>query len=180
MPSKPPRAYIDSCYFIDVIRGKHATVDKEVAEHLPFIEKLLLAGMNGDVELWASTLIITECLAIEKHSATVPMKVQEDFKKLFTGGSPIKLQAVDVFIAERARALRWDDGLSCGGGADMVHLATALELGCEEFITTNKKRGPLNSACTSAMAARKLRVITAPQTALLPPHYLTPLLDETK
>ena len=178
MPNKVPRAYIDACYFIDVLRGRNSKLDADRVEHIPFVEGLLLAAQSGDIELWASTLIIPECLSIDKQDLNVPEQIKEDFKALLSSGHPVKLQAVDVFIAEKARSLRWDHKLSCGGGADMIHLATALELGCEEFITTNKKRGPLNANCTAALAKMGLRVITAPQTSLLPPQFYKPLLSK--
>jgi hypothetical protein len=175
--SKPARSYVDACYYIDVVRGRQGTLDLDRVLHIPFIEKLLLAAQNGDIEVWGSTLLIAECLAIEKDDLAVPKHVQDAFKSLLTSGNPVKLQAVDVFIAERARSLRWDHQIKCGGGADMLHIATALELGCQEFITTNRKRGPLNTACVSKLAALGLRIIEAPQTALIPAHLNTPLLD---
>ena len=52
-----------------------------------------------------------------------------------------------------------------------IHIATALELGCEEFITTNKRRGPLNAECVAKLATLGLRVIDATQTAILPEQY---------
>lgn len=131
---------------------------------------MLLAAQAGDIEVWASTLVISECLAIDKDDLNVPQEVQAMFRALLTGGHPVKLAAVDVFIAERARSLRWVDQIKCGGGADMIHIATALELRCQEFITTNKKRGPLNAACVAKIATFGLRIIEAPQTSLIPAH----------
>src|SRR5688500_14984934 len=102
MASKPSRAYIDSCYYIDVIRGRLGTPDPDRVLHIPFVEKLLLAAHAGDIEIWGSTLLIAECLSFAKDDVSVPKDVQDSIRALFTGGSPIKLQAVDVFIAERA------------------------------------------------------------------------------
>ena len=64
----------------------------------------------------------------------------------------------------------------CGGGADMVHVATALELRCEEFITTNRKRGPLQGGAPEKLAKLGLRIIEAPDTGVIPPHLISPLL----
>jgi hypothetical protein len=52
-----------------------------------------------------------------------------------------------------------------------------LELGCEEFISTNVKRGPLNADAAAKLATLGLRVIEAPQTSVLPPNYLPPLFQ---
>lgn len=174
--SKLPRVYLDSCYYIDVARGRLALpMDAERATHLPFAEGLILASANGDVEVWASTLVISECLAVEKQQAMIPDEVQQVFMDMLTSGSAVKLSGADFFIAERARDLRWIDGIQCGGGADMVHIATALVLGCEEFITTNRKRGPLQGDAPAKLAKLGLRIIEAPQTSVLPPQYVSPL-----
>jgi len=179
MPNKP-RVYIDSCYYIDVAKGRLSlTLDPGRDQHIPFIEKLLLAALNDDVEIWAPTFVIAECLAVEKGDMDVPPEVREMFSRILTSGSPVKMQAVDVFIAERARDLRWIHHIKCGGGADSIHVATALELNCEEFISTNSKRGPLNADAAAKLAKMGLRVIEAPQTAALPAQYRKPLLDES-
>lgn len=179
MPSKP-RVYIDSCYYIDVAKGIHSlTLDPGRELHIPFIQNLLVAAANEEIEVWASSFVIAECLAVEKADMDVPETVRETFSRLLTAGNPVKMQAVDVFIAERARDLRWIHQIKCGGGADSIHVATALELGCEEFISTNRKRGPLNSDAASKLAKMGLRVIEAHQTAVLPAHYSKPLLDES-
>ena len=170
------RIYIDSCYYIDVARGRLATpLDPGRELHLPFVENLLLAAAKREVEIWASTLIISECLSVNQNDLAVPENVQRMFVSLLSSGSVVNLAAVDFFIAERARDLRWVDGIKCGGGADMVHVATALELHCEEFITTNAKRGPLQGEALAKLAELGLRVITAPQTSVLPPQYIQPL-----
>ena len=169
--SKAPRVYIDSCYYIDVAKGRNGVPDVAVQSHLPFVENMLLAALNGDVEVWASTLVIAECLAINKESMTVPESVQETFLRLLKAGDPVKLQAVDVFVAERARDLRWLHEIKPGGGADAIHIATALELGCEEFWSTNRKRGPLNEDARVKLARIHLRVIEAPYTSLLPAAF---------
>lgn len=173
-----PRLYIDACYYIDVVRGRLAApLDPGREKHIPYVEKLLIAALNGDIEIWASTLVISECLAIEKGQDAVPEDVQNAFVSLLTSGSAVKMAAVDFFIAERARDLRWVDGIKCGRAADMVHVATALELRCEEFLTTNRSSGPLQGDAPSKLANYGLRILEATQTTLLPAHYLTPLID---
>ena len=172
MATSRPRIYLDACYYIDVAKGRLSeTLDPGRDEHIPFVEGLLLAAADGKIEIWGSTLILAECLGTDKENATVPEHVQQQFVSLLSSGSVVKLSAVDFFIAERARDLRWVDGIHCGGGADAIHVATALELRCEEFITTNRKRGPLNTVAVAKLAALNLRVIEAPQTSVLPSRY---------
>lgn len=171
--NKLPRIYLDACYYIDVVRGRHSKLDDDRVLHIPFVEKLLVSAMDGEIEIWASTNMLTECLTIDKDDPDVPEKVQNEFKRLLEGGRPVKMQAPDIFIVETARSLRWKYGVKCGGGADTVHIATALELGCQEFITTNKRSGPLNTKCAAKLGELGLRVINATQTAFVPPEDKT-------
>jgi hypothetical protein len=173
MAANKPRVYIDACYYIDLAKGVHASaLDPGRQQHIPYIENLFIAANDGDIEVWASTMILSECLAVEKGQQIIPEAVQQTFTKLLTSGNTVKLAAVDYFIAERARDLRWVDGIQCGGGADMVHVATALILGCVEFITTNRKRGPLSGDAYQKLKALGLHVIEAPSTTVLPPHLV--------
>ena len=125
------------------------------------IERLLRQALHGDIEVWASTLVVAECLSVGRD-ANVPQEVRDEFERLLTAGKPVKLYDVDLFVAERARDLRWVHGVNCGGGADGIHVATALELECDEFLTTNRRRGPLNAATELALLG--LRVVEAPHT----------------
>ncbi len=176
MPSNKPRVYIDSCCYIDVAKGRHEVALEANREmQLPFLEGLILAAYDGVIEIWSSTLTISECLNIDPQKTTVPEEVQATFMSLLASGSPIRMQAVDFFIAERSRDLRWVHGIHCGHGADSIHVATALELRCEELITTNTGKGPLQGKAPQQLAAQGLRVIQPHQTALLPPHYTNPL-----
>ena len=95
---------------------------------------------------------------------------------MLSSGQGVTMVAPDIFIAERARDLRWNDKINCGGGADAVHVATALEARCEEFWTVNTKKGPANQAARSKLDTLGLRVIEAIQTAVLPDKYTKPLL----
>lgn len=170
MPSSQPRIYIDSCYYIDVVKGRTSgTLDPDRQAHISVVERLLHRALNGHIEIWASTLVVAECLSIGRD-ANVPESVRAEFEDLLTAGKPVKLHGVDLFVVERARELRWGHGINCGGGADGIHVATALELGCREFLTANRRRGPLNVA--SELEQLGLRVITAPDTAWqdLPRH----------
>lgn len=174
-----PRVYLDSCCYIDVAKGRLGIPIKPGEEgrdeQVWFLEHLLVAGLAGDLEIFASTLVLAECLYTEdKH--TIPDETKELFKALLESGHPVSLIAPDIFIVEKARNLLWEDGILCGGSADQVHVATALQMGCEEFITTNKKKGPLRAEVAAKLEKLNLRVITPTQTIVLPPEYTKPLL----
>jgi len=175
--NKMPRVYIDACYYIDVAQGRHAVnVDPARLSHLPYLEGMLLASGDGVIEVWASTLIIAECLYVDGQLDTVPEAVRQTFQSLLTSGSFVKLQAVDFFIAERSRDLRWVDEVRGLRGADAIHVATALELGCDEFITSNRSKGPLQGDTPKKLNDLGLRVIQAPDTQVLSNDYLPPPL----
>ena len=159
VPARPPRIYIDSCYYIDVVKGRSSVaLEPDRQDDILVVENLLQAALRARLEIWASTVVVAECLSVERDP-TVPQEVRDEFDRLLTAGKPVKLQGVDLFVAERARDLRWVHGINCGGGADGIHVATALELGCDEFLTTNRRRGPLNAAADLALLG--LRVVTA-------------------
>lgn len=182
MATSKDRVYIDSCYYIDVARGRHAApLDPDRASHIPFIENLLLASSAGEIEIYASTLTIAECLFIDKdNKSNIPEPIKQTFMSMLTSGQFVKLVSPDVFISERARDLLWLDGIVCGGSADTIHIATALEMKCVEFITTNRKKGPLQGEAPAKLGAKGMRVLTAPQTAVMPDKYNLPLIKITE
>lgn len=172
MKSKP-RIYIDSCYFIDVAKGRlSATLDPGRIDHLPYVEGALRASLAGHIEVWTSTITSAECLCIDP-APEVPDSVQDVFRQLFESGNVVRLEAADIFVMDDARDLRWKDGIKCGGGADGIHVATAIKLGCVELWSTNKRRGPLNAdAAAKLFLKHQLRVIAAPDTQAVPSQYL--------
>ena len=176
MPNKP-RIYIDACYYIDVAKGEevvkkeHHGRDADVRH----VETALVAAQSGDIEIIASTLLIAECLHVGR-SDKIPTSAKEKFRRILTSGQMVTLIAPDVFIAERSRDLLWVDGIDCGGGADAIHVATALEARCEEFWTTNTGKGPANPKIVPRFRKLNLKVISAAQTQALPEKYTKPLL----
>ena len=126
VPARPSRIYIDSCYYIDVVKGRRSVaLEPAPRNDILVVESLLQAALRGHLEIWASTVVVAECLSIERDP-NVPQKVRDEFERLLTAGRPVKLHGVDIFVAERARDLRWVHGINCGGGADGIHVATAL------------------------------------------------------
>ncbi len=69
-------------------------------------------------------------------------------------------------VAEKARNLRWVHSLVFGG-ADSVHIASAMELKCDEFLTWDNK--PLASA--TALSDLALPVRFPRDTQCLPDRY---------
>ena len=174
MPSKP-RAYIDSCCFIDFVKsevGKDVPADR--ASEVWHIKQLLLASANRDIEVCTCILTIAEC----QHAGNgdIRPEVQALFSRLLTSGKHVTLIEPDVFVAEDAQQLRWKHGIKLSG-ADALHVAAAMSANCTEFMTTDGERDTAEKKkkiIGQASALRKLGllVIKPSQTGLLSDEYL--------
>lgn len=82
-------------------------------------------------------LTVAECLHVREPSG--PSKETRDlFADFLTSGSVVDLVEPDLFVAERARDLLWNDRVLLSG-ADSLHVASALIDGCLEFLTVDGK-----------------------------------------
>ena len=84
-------------------------------------------------------------------------------------GQYVRLVQVTPFIAVDARDLRWVRGISLKG-ADSVHVASALAVKCEEFLTSNGRLNRLNLVSTT-LAKLDLYVRAGRDTQCLPDKY---------
>jgi predicted nucleic acid-binding protein len=126
---------MDSCCFIELALqsiGKHEAGRED---DLWFLKELLNAAFDEEIEVLTSTLTIAEC---SHAKGDVSEDVKTLFKKFLTSGRYVFLVQDSVLVAEKARNLRWVHGLAFGG-ADSIHLASALELKCDEFLTWDNK-----------------------------------------
>ena len=88
-------------------------------------------------------------------------------------GELFDLVEADIFIAEKARDLRWKHDIRLKG-ADAIHVATALDQGCAEFLTTDGRiRREQNKLQMAIQPLRELglTVTTGSGTSLLPEKY---------
>lgn len=134
MRSGKVRTYLDSCVIIDYVKnecGVHLCEDR--TRELEYLEKLFESAKAGQTKLFTSSVTIFECLHIGNNH-----EVPEEAKRLFTSitGSgrvviPVSLTPV---MSEIARQLYWD-GVPLPRKNDRLHVATATEIGCSEFVT---------------------------------------------
>ncbi len=161
-----PKIYVDSCCFIDAAKYQDASsAPADEQEDIKYIQQILKAAESGDVVVHTSSLTIAECQHTGEHPPTD--EVKRLFKSVLTSGKIVQLVADSIFIAEKARDLRWDHDITLRG-ADAIDVATALEIGCKEFITKDG-RGPHKNA--AKIAHLGLKVIRASETSLLPEHH---------
>jgi predicted nucleic acid-binding protein len=121
--------------------GTHKT---EREEDIPFLKQILQAAFNGEIEVYTAILSVAECQAASAglNSPVQGRIITDDTKKLFreilTSGQYVVLVQDTILIAERARNFSWVHDLNFSG-ADAVHLASALEMRCDEYLSFDEK-----------------------------------------
>lgn len=161
-----PKTYIETCPFIDMAKKEVGTLPSDREDDVWFCKQLLKAHRAGEVHLYTSSLTIAEC----QHADHIfDERVQTLFKKILTSGQYIFLVQDSILVAERARDMRWKHGLSFKG-ADAIHLASALEVGCTEFVSADGRyfAEPRKSDIFNKLG---IRVIKAHESINLPEHY---------
>lgn len=163
-----PRIYIDACPIIDLVKHRlQMQSEDDRQKDAWFADRLIQAAKQQKVELFTSTLTIAECTHVQDQKKD--KEAQPFFLGVLASGkSGFALVQPTVTIAENARNLRWIHGLALKGG-DAIHVASALAMKCDEFITTDGK-GLLKRA--EALAKLNLRVCRPSATRLLPPEFL--------
>jgi predicted nucleic acid-binding protein len=174
--AEKPKIYFDSCCFIELAKvkiGKQISTDRE--NDVWNLQKLLEAAENEGVLIYTSTLSLAECTHAE---GDVSQEVKDYFTKLLTSGQYVRLVQPTVFIAEDARDLRWKHKVSLSG-ADAIHVASALDRGCDEYLTWEfAKKQPADKDKIEKLG---IKVREPHKTELLPDSYRqTDILNQTK
>ncbi len=162
------RIYIDSCCFIDAVKTDVGEVtDANRAIDIWYIKACLKAAKNGDIEVLTSHLTIAEC----RRAGGAPTEnVKRLFNSILVSGKVVRLADLTLGIAERARDLEWLHNITLGG-ADAIHIATAITLGCKEFFTFDMSKNKSPTGHKKEIAKLGLRVITPSETFYLPESY---------
>jgi predicted nucleic acid-binding protein len=95
--------------------------------------RFLDAAAKGELALVASAIAWTELLEGPLRSGDAGLA--ERCRALLADSSRIRIESVDVAIAEEAAALRARRGL---GLADSLHIATAVVLGADAALTNDE------------------------------------------
>ena len=165
-----PAVYMETCCFIDIAKhriGAGLEVDRE--RDVRLCRDLLNAGRDGHLTVFTSTLTIAECQHVGEGA--VPRAAQDLLHRLLMSGQYVTLVQLTPFVAADARDLRWKHNISLRG-ADAVHLASALDQGCVEFITTDDKlKKQKIAAAMPDLAPHGLRLIRGQDTLLIPNSY---------
>ena len=120
--------YIDSCVWI----ANYKPTEKLTGEQRAGIATLLDDVSSGNVVLVASSILLVEALTVSA----------EDIELAFDGRKGI-LVAADESICGRARALElkcYKDTGRVLAPMDAIHLSTAAVMGCQRFVTLDRKQ----------------------------------------
>jgi len=159
--------YLDSCCFIDMVKenvGQALETDR--VKDVWYLKQLTQACRDGEIETFTSVLTIAECT----HAGDdISQGVKDRFNDLLMSGQYVRLIQPTPFIAMDARDLRWKHSVSVGG-ADGLHIASALDLKCEEFVTTDTRMK--KASAMAVLSALGMRMIRPSETHCLPAKYL--------
>lgn len=125
------RIYVDANIIIEAAKQRYDTHDKTRENDLWTFEQMLQAAEDGELELYTSSISIAECTHVD---GSADESTQQFFRRFLSAGSLIKLAQDSIFVAEKARDLRWDHDVRLSG-MDAIHAATALDAGCKEMIS---------------------------------------------
>jgi PIN domain len=173
------RIYVDACCFIEAVRhrrGLPLSADGNEAKRREvdcwFFRKLSDASRDGAIQLVTSMLSVAECIHAGEDGKP-SQETRDLFVEFLTSGRVTDLVEPDIFVAERARDLFWNDGIVLSG-ADSLHVATALLSECREFLTLDGKITKQKfAAAIQQLKKIGLTVIGPSETEFLPPEYRT-------
>ena len=120
--ASPPLVYVDACIFLEVLQKTHGRWRDSF--------KVLQAAERNDIRLVASRLLDVEVGRFRGDASKT--KVDELVHKYLETVNA-QWAELDFLIARRAREFSWQYGIK--SGADAVHLATAVHLRADFFMS---------------------------------------------
>ena len=117
-----PLVYADACVFLEVLQRIHGKWRDSL--------KVLEAAERRDVQLLASRLLAVEAGRFRGDASQVRV---DDLVFKYLESVDVQWAEVDLLIARQAHDLSWRYGIK--SGADAVHLATAVRLRADFFMS---------------------------------------------
>ena len=120
--SDVPLVYADACIFLEVLQKTHEKWRDSL--------KVLEAAQRRDIRLVASRLLAVEVGRFRGDASQVRV---DDLVADYLESVQVQWAEVDLLIAKQAHDLSWRYGIK--SGADAVHLATAVRLRADYFMS---------------------------------------------
>jgi hypothetical protein len=169
--SKPdrPRIYIDANVIIEMGKMKLGKHRKDRENDLWFFQQMLKAHSDKQIELITSSVTIAECTHAE---GVYDQTVQDFFSGILLSGTLMTLIQDSVFVAEKARDLRWKYDIKLKG-LDAIHVASAVDAGAKEFVSWDAEIDDKNqfADAISKLKGLGIHVILPSQSSKLPGNY---------
>jgi predicted nucleic acid-binding protein len=118
--------YLDANIVIHMVEG-HPLLRKELADLISVLE-------SEEIEAVSSELTLAEVLVVPLRNND--LELCRVFQEFFGPRSPATLMTVDKVVLKRAAEIRAGFG---GRLPDAIHLATADILGCDAFLTEDRR-----------------------------------------
>jgi len=127
MASDRERRYWDSFCFLAVLNNEepYASICTQILEE----------AKKNSIELVISPLTMAETIRPRGEPTPIPIKHQERIADFFENDY-IRFRVIDRLIARRSQVLCWNAGLH---PRDALHVAVALEEGCDVLETRDEK-----------------------------------------
>lgn len=124
--SSATRAYLDTNIFIYLLEGEKGLQDAA--------ERVFIAARNAGVHLASSEIALAECLygAHRRNDRELTQK----YRSIFQPDERFGLLPVDLVALEMAASIGPHCGLKL---IDAIHVATALNAGCDLFVTNDRR-----------------------------------------
>jgi predicted nucleic acid-binding protein len=139
-----------------------------------FVRQMLKASEDGEIEVVSSSLTVAESLHLGHDDKNNPIEcnaaTQDFLINLLTSGTLIKLIEPSLFVAERARDLRWKHGLKLKP-YDSMHVASALDAECKELLSWDTELSDKRANEIKVLSGLGLRVIAPHDSIALPDEY---------
>ena len=136
MPANMARWYVESSVYIALLT-REIGVDPNLPRWL-LAQSVLERALRGEVELVTSAYTIVEVNGGQSMAADPELRARVSALFRYPW---LEIVEVDRLIAERARELIWQvrDSGSPLKNDDMIHLASALDQGCDKLLTWDAK-----------------------------------------
>lgn len=171
MANELPRICLDSSCLIDYLKKQAGiAISDEREKEAWFCGQLRTAAIQGHLELFVSSFTGAELTHLKDDQGHThlddPVKQAID-GLLYSGRSGILVANITIFTVEVARDLVWHHGVILKP-PDLIHVASAVELRAQEFITRDGRIGA--EARARILKAAGLRINKPSETQLLPAH----------